>query len=69
MHKLTITLVAVIVFIWILTALSLSYLGSTYLIESAIGGVYGFLFTLMMLYFDGYIHELVEKTGFIVKES
>ena len=41
----------------------------TYLFESLIGGIFGFSFTLVILYFDLQIHELVENTGFIVKES
>lgn len=68
-HTLTIMLISMIGLLWIITSLSLSYFGSTYLIESMIGGTYGFLYTLALLYFDTYIHELVEKTGFIVKES
>lgn len=57
------------VLLWIVTSFSLSYLGSTYIIESVVGGIYGFLYALSMLYFDGGVHDLVEKTGFIVKES
>lgn len=68
-HTLTIILMGGIVLLWILTSLSLSYFGSTYLIESMIGGTFGFLYTLGLLYFDNHIHDLIEKTGFIVKES
>lgn len=68
-HTLTIVLIGMIAFLWLLTSLILSYFGSTFLIESMIGGTFGFLYTLALLYFDTYIHELVEKAGFIVKES
>ena len=55
--------------LWIAAAISLSYLGITFLLESFIGGVYGILYTLALIEFDSYIHELCEKTGFIVRKS
>jgi membrane-associated phospholipid phosphatase len=68
-HLLTIILITLVTLLFILNSLTFSYFGNTYLIESLVGGIFGFLYTIGLLYFDSYIHELVEKTGFIVKES
>lgn len=52
MHRLSIFFISLTVILWVLSTFALSYLGSTYIIESIVGGIYGFMFTLCMLYFD-----------------
>ena len=66
---LVIILLAIVGVLWVVTAISLNYLGITFLLESFIGGVYGILYTMALLEFDSYIHDLCENTGFIVRKS
>lgn len=61
--------IGLIVFLWIFVSFGLSYNGSTYILESLLGGVFGFAYMMVLIYFDGQIHELCENTGFIVKQS
>lgn len=62
-------LIGLNVFVWIFVSFGLTYMGNTYLLESLLGGIFGFAYTMILIYFDSAIHELCENTGFIVRES
>ena len=43
--------------------------GTSYLYQSAMGQIFGFIYLVLCLTFDSHIHKLCEKSGFVLQSS